>query len=185
MKFIITFIVMLGFTSLALGITTPSTNKNNPVEGLHLDWLDTAISPANDFYAYANGTWQKRNPIPPEYPSWGSFNILQEKTEDIIHQILIAASNDKNASPGSIEQKVGDFYYSGMNEDAINKLGIKPLQPEFARIDAIKNLADLQQVIAQLQLIGVDALFTFGSMQDFKNSEDMIGAAHARRAWFT
>ncbi|KTD24282.1 MULTISPECIES: M13 family metallopeptidase [Legionella] len=179
MRFIIAiFSVSMSFFSWAVNVPIPHDgNKNNPVEALHLDWLDTSASPKTDFFAYANGTWQKKNPIPPEYASWGSFNILQEKVQDTIHQMLIAAANDKNAAPGSIEQKVGDFYFSGMDEESINKLGITPLQPEFQRIEAINNLADLQQVITHLQLIGVDALFSFGSMQDFKNSQDMIGAA--------
>jgi putative endopeptidase len=64
-----------------------------------------------------------------------------------------------------------------MDEELINKVGIEPLKPEFARIEAIKNLADLQQVITHLQLMGADVLFGFGSMQDFKNSKEMIGAA--------
>ncbi|WP_245614216.1 M13 family metallopeptidase [Legionella massiliensis] len=150
---------------------------SNPAEALHLDWLDNKASPTEDFFAYANGSWQKQNPIPPEYATWGSFNILNEKVQTQLHQMLIAASEDKKAAPGSTEQKVGDFYFSGMDEALINKVGIEPLRPELARIEAIKNLADLQTVITHLQLIGVDALFGFGSMQDFKNSQEMIGAA--------
>nr|WP_269570512.1 hypothetical protein [Legionella tunisiensis] len=91
--------------------------------------------------------------------------------------MLIQAADNKQAKPGSIEQKVGDFYFSGMDEASINKLGAMPLNTEFARIDSIKNLTDLQTVITHLQLIGVNALFGFGSMQDFKNSSEMIGAA--------
>ncbi|ARG98654.1 M13 family metallopeptidase [Legionella micdadei] len=179
MRYILaTFTAILSFSSLAVNVPiTNDGNNNNPVEALHLDWLDTSASPTTDFFAYANGTWQKKNPIPPEYATWGSFNILQEKVQDRIHQMLIAAANNKNAAPGSIEQKVGDFYFSGMDEESINKLGIEPLLSEFQRIAAINNLADLQQVITHLQLIGVDALFSFGSMQDFKNSQEMIGAA--------
>ncbi|KTD33805.1 metallopeptidase PepO, peptidase, M13 family [Legionella nautarum] len=172
------FTLSLSFSCSAVELpATATNNKNNAVEALRLDWRDTTASPTTDFFAYANGTWQKKNPIPPEYASWGSFNILQEKVQNIIHQMLIAAADDKKAAPGSIEQKVGDFYYSGMDEASINKLGITPLLPEFERIAAIKNLADLQQVITHLQQIGVDALFNFGSMQDFKNSQEMIGAA--------
>lgn len=154
---------------------TPLTS--NHAAALHLDWLDTNIAPSQNFFAYANGTWQKRNPIPPEYESWGTFYILQQKVQKIIHQMLIESANNKDAKPGSIEQKVGDFYFSGMNETAINELGAEPLRPEFERIDAIKNLTDLQVAITHLQMIGIDAVFGFTSMQDFKNSNEMIGAA--------
>lgn len=147
------------------------------VDALHLDWLDTKISPAQDFYAYANGNWQKNNPIPPEYASWGSFNVVNEKVQSIIHQMLINASKDTKAPDGSIEQKIGDFYFSGMDTQQINRLGVSPLNAEFARISSIKTVSDLQKEIAVLHQIGVDVLFSFGSMQDFKNSTDMIGAA--------
>lgn len=165
-------ILALSFTVIS---STFATDK--PIDALHLDWIDKNISPTEDFYTYANGKWQASNPIPPEYSMWSSFQILNDKVQNSLHQLLITAANNKNAAPGSIEQKVGDFYFSGMNEDAINQLGIEPLKPEFTRIDAIKNLADLQKVITHLQLIGVDALFSFSSMQDFKNSQEMIGAA--------
>lgn len=152
-------------------------NKDRAAEALHLDWRNNQISPAQNFFAYANGGWQKENPIPPEYSSWGSFNVLQEKVQRIIHQMLIDQANNKKAEPGSIEQKIGDFYFSGMDETSINKLGASPLKPEFDRIEAISNKKELQKAITHLQLIGVDALFGFYSMQDFKNSQDMIAAA--------
>jgi putative endopeptidase len=144
---------------------------------LHLDWRNTKISPSEDFYDYATGNWQKQNPIPAEHSSWGTFDILNEKTQLMIKNMLIAASKKPNKKPGSTEQKVGDFYFSGMNEAVINNEGIKPLQPELAKIEAIKNLKELQEVIAHLQLIGVNAFFNFGSMQDFKNSKEMIAVA--------
>ncbi|WP_408606924.1 M13 family metallopeptidase [Legionella lansingensis] len=150
---------------------------NQSTTSLNLDWIDNTISPAQNFFAYANGTWQKQNPIPPEYESWGTFHILQEKMQNILHQLFIEAANDKNAKPGSVEQKVGDFYYSGMDEALINKVGITPLKPEFERIESIKNNEDLQATIVHLQKIGVDAVFNFSSMQDFKDSKQMIGAA--------
>ncbi|KTC83891.1 M13 family metallopeptidase [Legionella cincinnatiensis] len=150
--------------------------KSTAEEALHMNWLNTNISPSQDFYSYANGNWQKNNPIPPDYSSWGSFNIISEKVQNIIHQMLINAAKDTKAKPGSIEQKVGDFYYSGMDEESINQLGIKPLQPEFDRINNLKNLTNLQNEIAHLHQIGVDVFFDFGSMQDFKNSSEMIGA---------
>ena len=146
-------------------------------DALHLDWRDTNVSPSENFYAYANGQWQKTNPIPPQYASWGTFYILHEKVEKLVRQLLIDAAQNKTAKPGSIEQKIGDFYFSGMDEATINRLGVTPLHPEFSRIQAIKNAQDLQAEIAHLHQIGVDVCFGFGSMQDFKHSEDMIGAA--------
>nr|WP_277619250.1 M13 family metallopeptidase N-terminal domain-containing protein [Legionella norrlandica] len=153
-----------------------NNSVNNPNDLLHLDWRDISVSPAVDFYTYANGNWQKNNPIPADYASWGSFHVVNEKVQNIIHQMLINASENKKAKPGSIEQKVGDFYYSGMDVKSINKLGITPLQPELIKIEKIKNYEELQKEIIHLHKIGVGVLFNFGSMQDFKDSNSMIGA---------
>lgn len=146
-------------------------------DALRLHWMDSTILPGQDYYSYANGAWQKNNPIPAEYASWDSFNVLNEKIQNIIHQMLINAAQDTHAKEGSIEQKVGDFYFSGMDETTINKVGITPIKSEFSRIDSINSLDDLQKELVHLHQIGVDALFGFGSMQDYKNSNLMIGAA--------
>lgn len=169
----------LVLTLLALTATASEirSNHESATSALHLDWLDPNIAVGENFYGYANGNWQKQNPIPPEYATWGSFTILQEKTQNQIHQLLINAAQDQKAKTGSLEQKVGDFYFSGMDEEAIEKQGLAPLASEFARINAIKNLADLESLLSHLHLIGVNVLFDFSSMQDFKNSEKMIAAA--------
>lgn len=172
----VTAVTMTLLSSIA-PLSADSTAKAESAAALHLDWLDKSFKPSQDFYSYANGSWQKQNPIPPEYSSWGSFSILDETVQKKVHDMLIAAAANKTAKVGSIEQKVGDFYYSGMDEASINKLGVTPLQAEFDRIDAIKNQRDLQAMIASLHSIGVDVFFDFGNMQDYKNSKDMIAVA--------
>ena len=146
-------------------------------EGLHTDWLDKSVDPGKDFFSYANGGWQKANPIPAAYSRWGTFNVLNKQNQDVIHDILEDLAKDKKLKAGSTDQKVGDFYASGMDEQAIETAGITPLQPELDRIAAIKDSAGLQAEIAHLQMIGVDAVFNFGQMQDFKDSSKVIGAA--------
>ncbi len=141
---------------------------------LNLDWLDKSVKPQDDFFSYANGGWIKNNPIPNDYPSWSTFSVLDEKNRNKVHEMLIKASLDKNVKPGSIEQKVGDFYYSGMDIKSINKLGIKPLEPEFARIDAIENIKDLEEAIIRLHKTGVLIIFGFSSTQDFIDSSKVI-----------
>lgn len=172
---ILTALVFLS-TTPSLFAMTQNSNDFTPRAFLHLDWRDMAVSPSDDFYAYANGSWQKKNPIPPEYSVWSSFSILVEKTQKQVHA-LIQQIASKKAKPGSIEQKVGDFYYSGMDEPSINSLGIIPLKKELAEIAAIKNQADFFAMLPTLQLIGIDVLFSFGNMPDFKNSKYIIGVA--------
>lgn len=145
-------------------------------KGLHVDWMDKIVKPQNDFFTYANGEWIKKNPIPSDQASWGTFSVIVENNRKRIHEVLIQASQDRNAKPGSIEQKVGDFYYSGMDIENINKLGVKPLQPELDKINRIANLEDLQNVIIHLHNLGVGVIFGFSSMPDFKDSTKVIAA---------
>lgn len=145
--------------------------------GFNLTDLDRSVKPCEDFYDFAVGGWKKANPIPAAYSRWGSFNILREHNEDLLHAILEEAAKDKTAKAGSNRQKVGDFYASCMDEGGIEAAGLKPLEPELARIAAIHDAASFQAEVARLQREGVNAVFDFGSEQDFKDSTRMIAAA--------
>lgn len=174
------YLLIVVLCALPLGVSAAgklgiSDAAATSTEGLHLDWLDRSVNPAQNFFGYANGNWQKSNPIPPAYSTWGTFNILQNQNEDTIHQILENAAKNTQAQPGSDTRKIGDFYYSGMDEAAINQAGIKPLEPELERIANIENQKQLQTEIARLQMLGVNALFGMGQMQDFKDSTQVIG----------
>jgi predicted metalloendopeptidase len=138
--------------------------------------LDKTCKPCDDFYQFAMGGWMKTNPIPPEFPTWGTFTQLGDKNQENLRQILEAAESAK-AAPGSNEQKIGDFYASCMDTAAIDSAGTKPIEPELARIAAIKNEADLQAEAERLHSRGVGALFRFNSTQDAKDSAQVIGAA--------
>ena len=145
-------------------------------EGLHTDWLDKSVDPATDFFSYANGGWKANNPIPPAYSRWGTFNVLIKQNDQTVNDILEKEAKGKH-KPGSIEQKVGDFYATGMDEAGVEKTGIAPLKPVFDAIDAIHDQASLQKEVADLQMIGVNAMFGFGQQQDFKDSTKVIGVA--------
>jgi putative endopeptidase len=144
--------------------------------GFDLANLDRSVSPCEDFFHFAAGGWIKNNPIPPAYSRWGSFAILRNNNEDVLHAILEEASKDKTATAGSNWQKVGDFYASCMDEGQIESAGLKPLEAEFERIAEVKDIVTLQVEIARLQRTGVNAVFGFGSEPDFKNSAQMIAA---------
>ncbi|HEY3645599.1 MAG TPA: M13 family metallopeptidase [Gammaproteobacteria bacterium] len=158
--------------AVSLGAIAASTGS----EGLHTDWLDKSVDPGTDFFSYANGGWQKANPIPDAYSRWGTFGVLQKSNQDVLHQILDDNAKTKHAE-GSTEQKVGDFYATGMDEAGIEKNGVTPLKSEFDAIAAIKDQASLQKEMTHLQMIGVDAMFGFGQQQDFKDSSKVIGIA--------
>src|ERR1041384_2766502 len=139
--------------------------------------LDRTAQACQDFNQFANGGWVAHNPIPPEYAQWGKFSELAEKNREVLRDILEAAAKNKNAKRGSLEQKVGDFYASCMDEQTIEAEGIKPIEPEFQRIAAIKDLAGLEAEIARMHNYGLRGLFGFGAAQDFKNSTQMLAQA--------
>jgi putative endopeptidase len=185
MKPFILIIALLSAFSLQAQTESPAqpaqgvslVNQNPPP--LDPKNMDTSVKPQDDFYLYANGGWLKRNPVPPEYSRWGSFDELSEKNVDALHKITEKAANttvDAKAAPEV--QKVGDYYASGMDEKTIEAERIKPLEDELKRIDAIKDRADLLKAITRLHAIGVDAFFEFGSGQDAKDSSREIGQAN-------
>ena len=143
---------------------------------LDLAGMDTSCKPCDDFYHYVNGGWLKKNPIPAAYPSWGRFTELRDRNLEELHGILEGAAKSHEPE-GSIEQKIGDFYASCMDESAIDAEGIKPLQPEFDRIEQIQDRAGLQAEIARLHSYRVNAVFNFRSTQDEKQSTHVIGGA--------
>ncbi len=164
--------------------TQPKVEKNPPP--FDTKNMDRSVKPGQDFFKYANGGWIKRTPIPPQYARWGSFNELIEKNNDALHAIsekaAAEAPKESNKGEGQVAgspdlEKVGDFYASGMNEQEVNAAGVKPLQDEFKRIDALKDRDDLVREIGHLHSMGVPAFFRFSSGQDDKNSTMVIAQA--------
>jgi len=165
----------LAAAQAADAVTAPATSEQ--IAALHLDWIDSSADPTRDFFQFANGSWLRKNPIPAAYSSWGVDQILSQQNQDFIHELLQSAAQDSAAAPGSEERKIGDFYASGMDEAGIEKAGAATLAPELQRIEALQQRVDLTAELAHLQMIGVDALFDIGQMQDFKDSTKVIGVA--------
>jgi len=132
--------------------------------------MDTTVNPGVDFFKYATGTWMKENPIPSSERSWGVWNLVQDETYDRLKGILEDASKTKSPN-GSNEQKIGDFYYTGMDSIRIEKHGIRPIEPELNMINSIKNKKDLFDVLAELNKEGVSAMFGMFVDQDQMKSD--------------
>ncbi|QJD95783.1 M13 family metallopeptidase [Mucilaginibacter robiniae] len=149
--------------------------KNDPV----YKNLDTSVKPGDNFFEYANGGWIKRNPIPAAYSSWGIGNEVGEEIRERLRKINEDAEK-ANAPKGSASQKIGDFYYSGLDTVTIEKEGIAPIQSELAMIDGIKNVQDILHVSAYLNTYGTRGIIGAGVGQDAKNSTKMM--VHLRQS---
>src|ERR1700676_4540817 len=94
--------------------------------------LDKTCKPCDDFFQFAMGGWMKRNPIPAEYSSWGTFTQLADKNQQNLRLVLDNAAKSQ-AKPAANEQKIGDFYAACMDTSAVEAAGTKPPEPELPR----------------------------------------------------
>jgi endothelin-converting enzyme/putative endopeptidase len=148
-----------------------STAKSGP--GFSIDNIDKTLDPCVDFYQYACGNWLKTAEIPADQSSWVSFVELDERNLLTLRGILEKASiNDQGRT--AIEQKIGDFYGSCMDEKTVNAKGLEPLRPELDRIAAVGDKPALMDAIARVHLMGDYALFNFYSNSDFHNADAVI-----------
>jgi len=139
--------------------------------------VDKAVDPCDNFYRFSCNGWFKRNPLPADQVAYGRFTELFELNRLHLKQILedAAAPAANIAKPRSAnEQKIGDEYASCMDTEAVNKLGLKSIQPELDRIAAVTTTAELPALIAHLHTLGVNAFFGMGSSQDFADSNSVI-----------
>ncbi|GAB3857050.1 M13 family metallopeptidase [Hymenobacter terrigena] len=151
------------------------TLAQTPGIGFDLNNLDRTASPCDNFFQYASGGWLKNNPIPATYGSWGSFHVLSEHNYVIMRSILEeSARNASGAAKGTNVQKVGDFFGSAMDSAAINAAGLKYLKPHLARIEAVANLAGMQRLLADPNLVLGGAWFENSVTQDEKNSAKYV-----------
>jgi putative endopeptidase len=122
--------------------------------------MNTAVKPTDNFYEYANGAWLASNPVPASETRWGSFNILNDYTQNAVKGILESTAKT-SGKKGSSEQMVGDFYSSGMNIAKIEQLGITPVNPILAKISAISSYNGLVEYLAYAQKAGLGGIFSF------------------------
>ncbi len=113
--------------------------------GIVMSNLDKTAKPADDFYQFATGGWQKNNPLPAAYSRYGSFDQLGENNNKRINSILTELQK-KSYKKGTIEQKLSDFYKLALDVERRNKEGIAPVKPLLDEIAAAKTKEDLQKI---------------------------------------
>ncbi|MBD0850724.1 M13 family metallopeptidase [Maribacter arenosus] len=138
--------------------------------GILTQYMDTLVNPGDDFSAYVNGTWVKNTEIPADKSSYGVAYIIYEESEDAVKKIIEESASGDFAA-GSDEQKVGDLFQSYMDMEKRNELGVAPLQPELAKIDAISNYDELATYFGYANTYSINNPMTMFISTDFKNPD--------------
>ena len=167
--------IVLALPAVLMAQNQPSASQKTyaPLPGLDKQLIDTKADPCVDFFQYSCGNFSKLYPIPNDRSSFGVGTIIYEHNQDVLHSILEKAAVG-GAARNANEQKIGDYYASCMDAEAINRDGLKPLQPELDRIAALKSKDELPPLLAYYQLINVNAFLGFGEQQDFKDARKQI-----------
>src|SRR5262249_19229313 len=103
------------------------------VAGVDAGFIDKAGNPCRGFFEYANGGWLRATTIPPDYASWGIDEEIDQRNLRILRRILETAAEHDEAA-GTVVRQIGDFYAAAMDEAAIERAGLAPLQPELDEI---------------------------------------------------
>ena len=155
------------------------------IPGIIVENMDTSIKPNDDFFRYVNGSWLDKTEIPADRTSWGSFNELRKKTdEDVLTILNEAIAEDKfpklkdaqgNLTLESDQKKAVNFYETIMDTVARDQQGITPVMPFLNKIDALKNIDDLQNLLTEMAPYGYGGFFGFAVFNDLKDSKMNAG----------
>ena len=140
---------------------------------LDLTDLDPTTSPKEDFYQYATGGWQAKNPLKPEFSRYGSFDVISEATQENLNKLFESMTTLK-AEPGTVDQKISDLYRMALDSTTRNALGAQPIQPYIAEIQAVRNLDELADLLGKMNLYGEGGFFGAYVEADLTDSNNQV-----------
>ena len=170
MKKVLTKPTFYAFSAMLTFVAVGAQNTPPKEPGINISYMKKEISPREDFFRYVNGTWLDKTEIPSDRNSWGSFNELRQKTDNDALAILKEASKDPKYKSNTDQGKAIALFNTILDTVGRNKRGITPLQPYLKKIDAIKNVADLQKFLIEMQPQGGAGFFSVYVGADAKNS---------------
>jgi len=135
--------------------------------------LDPSIAACTDLNGFVNSKWLTANPVPNDQNTWGSFEILRERSLEVQHALVQQAAASKPKA-GSVEAKIGDIWRTGSDEAKIEAAGITPLQPQLDKIAALNDTAAITQYLRDSQAQGQGVLFSLSANADYKDSANVI-----------
>lgn len=150
--------------------SVPITGMAQSQAGIKAENFDKSVRPADDFFTFATGGWQKRNPLPAAFSRFGSFDQLQENNNKRINTILSDLLK-KRGKEGTVEKKLGDFYRLAMDSVRRNKEGVSPVRPLLDEMEEAKTLSDLRAIQLKYVVFGYGVSFDYGFDADEKNAK--------------
>ncbi len=162
--------------TLAISLAVAGSSfATEPLRGIDVKGIDAKAPACANINDHINGNWAKAVQIPADRTTWGSFELLNEMSLERTHTLAEEAAKGADAAAaGSIEQKLGWFWRTGMDEVAVNKAGAAPIADTLKRIDALSKPADVVAFLRDTHAEGLGLLFNFGGEADFKNSSITI-----------
>jgi putative endopeptidase len=159
--------LLLPFSIIAVMMLLVSCQKNEMRKPDALvAHIDSTVRPGDDFFLYANGKWFKENPIPASEQSNGLWQVIQDTINAQVRTICESSAALMNAQKGSNKQKIGDFFFSGMDSVTLNKSGIADLKNDFDMIDGLKDVKGVVKAAAYIHTVSGSPLLSFGVGQD-------------------
>lgn len=164
------FFLSLFTIATIIAVSSCKQSKKEPITDALALHIDSSVKAGDDFFLFANGNWFKQNPIPASEQSNGIFLLIQDTINSQIHHICKSSAAINDAPKGSNKQKIGDFFYSGMDSITLNKKGLSDLKDDFEMIDAIKDVNSIIKVASHIHTVAGSPLFGFFVSQDEKIS---------------
>ena len=154
---------------MLLMIAAPSIGSAQSNAGIKMENMDKAAKPADDFYKYACGGWQKLHPLPGAFSRFGSFDQLQEDNNQRINDI-IASLTKKTFKEGTVERKLSDLYKLAMDSVRRDKEGASPVQPLMKEIEQAQTIDALRALQLKYADMGYGLPYGYYFGSDEKNA---------------
>lgn len=161
------FMIMTVMAAVSCG------GRGEKVPAIDITNFDTSVAPSEDFYRYATGGWQHKNPLKPEYSRFGSFDMLNENNQKRLNDLFVSMQ-DKKTVPGSSDQKIADLYRMAMDSTRLNSEGAAPLKPYIDDVMSVGDKESLILKIAEIHKNGDNPFFGVYVSSDAMDSDSNV-----------
>lgn len=165
------FVLFAGAVRAADTTTAPTAAKRYGTWGIDLAGMDPSVEPGDDFFRYVNGRWVATTQMPADKTRYGTFDMLRDLSEARVRAILDRWAADPSLKPGTDEAKAAIVYRTFLDEERVEKLDAKPIQPYLKAVKKEKTHADVARLMGRSRATFGPTLFGAGVSDDAKNPD--------------